>query len=288
MSNLLSIASIVACLIIATCIAFAGGKGSILINGYSLFAFCGAIGFLIHWIIFIPSYFNQTEHYFDLTGSMSYLAVLGFAIFNKPEIDLRGLLLVSLVCIWAVRLGLFLFLRVKKKGKDNRFTVMKTKFCWYLFTWTMGGLWVLLTISPALAAISSTTTATLGWLGYLGLTLWVFGFSIEVIADSQKSSFNNKEENKHKFIDEGLWKLSRHPNYLGEILLWIGISLIALPVLKGWQLITLISPIFVYILLTRISGIPLLDTRAEKKWDKDPSYQKYKENTPKLILKMKY
>ena len=287
MSTQLSVSSILICLLIATGIIFAASKGSILINGYSLFALCGVIGFLLHWIIFIPSYVYQTEHYFDLTGSISYIAFLAFAILNKPNNDPRSILLIILVGIWAFRLGTFLFLRVKEKGEDSRFNIMKTKFWWFLATWTMGGLWVLITSCAALAALTATKEVNLGFLGFLGFFLWVIGFSIEVIADSQKTAFNKKRENENKFINEGLWKLSRHPNYFGEILLWIGVAMIAFPVLEGWLLVTLISPIFVYVLLTKISGIPMLENKALKRWGEDPEYKKYLESTPKLFLQIR-
>ena len=100
---------------------------------------------------------------------------------------------------------------------------------------------------------------------------------------TKRLNLNPKKENEGKFIDEGLWKFSRHPNYYGEITLWLGIALIAFPVLEGWQLLTLISPIFVYILLTRISGISMLERRADKKWGEDPDYQIYKKTTPSLL-----
>ena len=185
--------------------------------------------------------------------------------------------------VWAVRLGSFLFVRVKRDGKDNRFTVMKTKFWWFLFTWTIGGLWVFITMAAGLAAMTSAKAVPLGWYALIGIVLWLEGFIFEVVADHQKTRFRSKKENRDKFINEGLWSLSRHPNYYGEITLWLGIALIAFPVLQGWQLLTLISPIFVYILLTRISGITMLERRADKKWGDDPEYQLYKETTSSLI-----
>jgi steroid 5-alpha reductase family enzyme len=160
---------------------------------------------------------------------------------------------------------------------------MKTKFWWFLFTWTIGGLWVFITVAAALAAITSAKLVPLGWFALIGVSLWFKGFIIEVVADNQKSRFKLKEEKQHKFINQGLWSWSRHPNYFGEITLWLGIAIIAFPVLEGWQLVTLISPVFVYILLTKISGIAILEARADKKWGEDPEYQLYKETTPALI-----
>jgi len=283
MSNTASIASILISLILGFIVAFAGSPGSVSFSGYPLFAICASIGFFLHWFVFIPSFFYQTEHYFDLTGSISYITIVIFIFFAVSNLGSRSLLIGVLIIIWAIRLGFFLFRRVKKEGKDNRFTVMKTKFWWFLFTWTIGGLWVFFTMAAGLAAMTSAKVVPLGWFALIGVALWLEGFIIEVVADMQKSRFKSKEENQNKFINQGLWSLSRHPNYFGEITLWLGIALIAFPVLEGWQLITLISPIFIYILLTRISGIAMLETRADKKWGGDPEYQLYKKTTPALI-----
>ncbi len=283
MSNKASILSIFACLIIGISIAAAGSMGSISYHGIPSFAIAASIGFLLHWIIFIPSFIYQTEHYFDLTGSISYLSVVLFIFLALSEIDIRSIIIGIFIVVWAVRLGSFLFLRVKRKGKDNRFTVMKTRFWQYLFTWTLGGLWVFITMAAGLAAMTSSKVLPLGWFALIGIILWLGGFVVEVIADNQKTKFNSKKENEGKFIDEGLWRFSRHPNYYGEITLWLGIALIAFPVLQGWQLLTLISPIFVYILLTRISGISMLERRADKKWKDDPDYQIYKQTTSSLF-----
>ena len=283
MTNVNSILAIMVSIILGALMALIGSQNSIMLNGYPLFAVCAAIGFLLHWIMFLPAYIYQTEHYFDLTGSISYLTVTIFAIINKPEQDFRAILLCLLIVFWAIRLGSFLLSRVKRDGKDNRFTIMKTKFWWFLMTWTIGGLWVLMTMAAALAAITSDLTIPFGEIAYIGLLLWIIGFSIEIIADKQKTLFRSKIENKDLFISHGLWKWSRHPNYLGEIILWFGIALIAYPVLSDWQLMTLISPIFVYILLTRVSGINILEGRANKKWGNNPEYIRYKELTPVLF-----
>jgi steroid 5-alpha reductase family enzyme len=113
--------------------------------------------------------------------------------------------------------------------------------------------------------------------------VWLTGFSIEVIADTQKRDFNARPANQGKFIQSGLWAWSRHPNYYGEIVLWIGVAVIAYPVLQGWQYVTLVSPVFVAILLTRISGIPMLEARADEKWGGQPEYEAYRARTSPLI-----
>lgn len=272
------------CIALGALIALAGSQGSVpLTQNISLFAACGAIGFLLHWLVFLPSYAFQTEHYFDLTGSVSFLVAVSVAYIFNPAADTRTLIMTLLIVIWALRLGSFLFVRVKRAGQDSRFIELKTRFWRFCFTWTMGGLWVFLTMAAPLAAITSATKLPLGLIGYLGIALWVVGFTIEVIADRQKTAFRADPANQERFISKGLWAWSRHPNYFGEIILWIGLALMALPVLQGWQLVTLISPVFVVLLLTRVSGVPLLEKKADAKWGRDLDYQAYKQNTPILI-----
>ena len=279
-----SVLGIVASLIIAVLILTAGSQGSVSFGGYPLFALCGSIGFALHWALFIPSYAFKTEHYFDLTGSLSYITTVAAAIVFNPSLDLRDLIICAMITVWALRLGSFLFWRIKKDGQDKRFIVMKTKFTWFLMTWTIGGLWVLVTMAAGLAALTSNITAELGLISYLGIALWLFGFVVEVTADNQKTEFRKNPDNRNRFITTGVWSWSQHANYFGEITLWFGLALVSLPVLSGWQLATLISPVFVYLLLTKVSGIPLLDRLAKQKWGTDSDYLSYTQATSKLLL----
>ena len=268
---------------ISGALAVAGSQGSVYVPRVPLFAICASIGFILHWIIFIPSYYFQTEHYFDLTGSLSYITSVTVAAVMHPLLDLRGLIICFLIAIWAARLGTFLFLRVKKAGEDRRFIELKTRFWRYLLTWTLGGAWVFITTAAALAAITSMTQRPLSTWFLLGLVLWIVGFTIEVLADRQKTRFRENSLNANKFITIGLWKYSRHPNYFGEIILWLGIAAIAYPTLVGWQLATLISPIFVTFLLIKISGVNLLEKGGQSRWGDDPAYQEYVAKTSMLI-----
>jgi steroid 5-alpha reductase family enzyme len=276
--------SIIISLVIALSLINAGSQGSIIVNELPLFAICAPIGFLLHWTFFIPSYALKTDHYFDLIGSSSYIATVITAAMLSPSLDMRGMIISGMIIIWAIRLGLFLFTRIKQDGKDVRLDVIKTKFIRFLNLWTLGGLWVLVTMGAGLAAITSTISLEIGIIGYIGIGLWIFGFMVEVMADSQKRQFRKDPNNKGRFISTGVWSWSQHPNYFGEITLWFGIALLAYPVLSGWQLATLISPVFVYLLLTKVSGINLLDDIAKERWGSDPEYLDYTRRTSKLIL----
>lgn len=278
-----SVIAIPIILLVAAIVAWAGSQGGYVVFGIPLFALCIALAFVIQWVVLIPSFIKQTEKYFDLTGSITYLSVMWVAILLSPVRDVRSWLLLVLVSVWAIRLGSFLFMRIRAAGEDSRFRELKTSFPRFLLTWTLQGLWVSLTLAAALAVITTTLKLDLEIFAAIGFLVWVIGFAIEVTADRQKSKFREDPEHKGKFIDVGLWSWSRHPNYFGEIVLWIGVAIIALPVLRGWQWLTLISPLFVILLLTRVSGVPLLEKQADEKWGGQPEYEEYKASTSVLI-----
>ena len=273
-------------ILIGLLLSFAGSQDGVSFLGIPVFACMVGLAFLIQWLAFIPAYWLQSEKFFDLTGSITYIFLSTLALFSSEGVDGRAILLWILVIIWAVRLGFFLFNRVKKAGKDDRFDAIKPSFIRFLNVWTLQGLWVAVTLAAALVAITATNRKEIDLFAIAGLLLWAFGFSIEVIADFQKSRFNANPDNRGKFIQTGLWSRSRHPNYFGEIVIWVGIAVIALPVLKGFQWIAIISPVFVTLLLTRISGVPLLEKKADKKWGGQEDYENYKSRTPVLIPRL--
>ena len=283
MTNKHSIFSIFVSLIVALLIVLAGSSSGVDASGVRLFAICGLIAFAVQWICFIPSWFLHSERFFDLVGSATYLTVAVVSLLAIPKIDTRSVLLGLMICLWGLRLGTFLFARVQAVGHDARFNLIKHKFAWFLMTWTVQGLWVLITSSAALAAITSSKRSDFGIIGIIGIILWLTGFVIEIVADEQKRKFKLDPSKQNSFITDGLWGWSQHPNYFGEIVLWIGVSLVALPGLSSWQYFTLISPIFVFILLTRISGLPMLNSAARKRWGDDPEFLAYKKSTPVLI-----
>jgi steroid 5-alpha reductase family enzyme len=270
-------------ILIGSGVAWAGSQGGSSLAGIPLFALSVGLAFLIQWLAFIPAYLRQTEKFYDLTGSITYISVTAIAVFFSTGVDARSILVGALVVIWAIRLGTFLFGRIKKAGRDDRFDEIKPSFMLFLNVWTLQGLWATFTAAAALIVITTTHRKELDWFAFIGLLVWVLGFALEVVADSQKGRFSANSANKGKFIQTGLWSRSRHPNYLGEIMLWVGVAVIALPVLQGWQWVALISPVFVTLLIVRVSGIPLLEKKADKKWGGQVDYEAYKKRTPVLI-----
>lgn len=264
-------------------LAWAGGQGGATVGSASVFSVCVAVALIVQWVAFVPAYAARTEKFYDLTGSLTYLTVVALAVALSGRRDPGSILLAILVGVWAARLGSFLFLRIKADGKDGRFDELKTSFPRFLLAWTLQALWISFTAGAALAAITAERAVPLGTAAMLGLVIWILGFGIEVVSDRQKSEFRKDPTNRGRFITTGLWAWSRHPNYFGEIVLWIGVAVIAAPALAGWQYVTLSSPLFVTALLTKGSGIPLLEERADARWGGEPEYEAYKANTPVLV-----
>ena len=249
------------------------------------------LAFIIQWIAFLPAYIFQTEKFYDLTGSITYLSVIWYSLTSSSNyfanLNVANIIIVLLITLWAVRLGSFLFMRIHKDGEDKRFRTIKPSATQFFMTWTLQGLWVSLCSMCALTAISSDSGIVINASFYLGLGLFIFGFVTEVIADKQKTAFRSIPENRDKFITTGLWAKSRHPNFFGEIVIWTGIAVMSFSSLTGLQYLTLISPVFTYLLLVYVSGVRMLEAQAYTKWGDNEEYIKYKTETPVLMINYK-
>jgi steroid 5-alpha reductase family enzyme len=258
-------------------------------TGLSLVQDTVLIVFAIQWVLFIPAYLFRTEKFFDLAGSVTYIFAVSFVFYKSNDdllsYDIGSLILSMVIIFWALRLGSFLFLRIKKAGEDKRFKEIKTSPTRFFMTWSLQGMWVSLCSACALTALANPNGIQTNLLFYFGLFIFLSGFILEIIADTQKSKFRSNTKNKNLFINTGLWSFSRHPNYLGEIILWLGISIMSISALSEWQYVTLISPFFTYVLLVYISGVRLLEESGKEKWGHLEEYKKYLKNTPSLLIK---
>lgn len=275
--------------ILISVLSFAISYGIAHLTGSVIVKNAVLLAYVIHWIAYIPAYIFQTEKFYDLTGSVTYLSVVWFVFlstYQSISLNFGNLILVLLISIWTIRLGLFLFMRIHKAGEDKRFRTIKTSASQFFMTFTLSGLWVTLCSMCALVAISSPEGLVMNALTYVGIILFIIGFGIEIVADNQKTAFRSIEANKDSFITSGLWSKSRHPNYFGEVLLWFAIAVISFSSLEGLQLITLISPVFTYILLVYVSGVRMLEDMNDKKWADNEQYKSYKKNTPMLFPKL--
>ena len=265
--------------LIAYVIAYSTGLSSVVM------AVC--IAYLIQWLLFLPAYIFQTEKFYDLSGGLTYITVVIFSLVATSDeaINPASLIIAIFIVIWAIRLSSFLFLRISKDGEDKRFRSIKPNLTQFFMTWTLQGMWVSLCSMCALTAINTGRLEIMNIFFILGACIFIIGLYIEIKADNQKSRFRSIPENRDRFITEGLWSKSRHPNYFGEILLWSGVAVMSVSALEGLQYITLISPIFTYLLLVHVSGVRMLEARANIKWGQDLEYKNYVKNTPMLFPK---
>jgi len=259
---------------------------SIKINDFPLVYIFIITILLLNSLSFIHSYAFKTDIFFDLIGSFSFISVGVTSIILIPDIDANQILIFFLLVFWALRLGPFLFIRRLSAGPDERLSeYFKSPLSLY-FLWMMNSLWVFLTSLSMIIIFSSNQNNEFGLIQWLGLLIWVSGFLIEVVSDTQKSKFNKK--NKGAFIDVGLWKYIRHPNYLGEIIIWLGIFVISISYINSIvTFLSIFSPIFVFILLRFLSGVPQLEQRGHEKWGGQEKYLNYKERTGILFPKFK-
>ncbi|MAS38692.1 MAG: hypothetical protein CMB84_01680 [Flammeovirgaceae bacterium] len=275
-------------IIISLFLTYLISSGSINFFDYKSVYVLWLLIFIIHILVFIPSYIYQTEHYYDLTGGITFVSSVLFLLIGRyfyfNSIDNVSLVVSLLVSIWTIRLSSFLFLRVKKVGKDVRFTEIKKDFKRFLFAFLLSGFWVFMCLLPTTVIMTSSVLIEFNILIIFGIILWLIGFVFEVVADVQKTEFNKK--NKGKFISSGLWSLSRHPNYFGEFTLWTGLAIISISFLNGVMYVVLLSPIFIYFLLNKVSGVNLLEEIGEKRWGSKKEYQDYKKNTPVFFPKL--
>jgi len=238
----------------------------------------------IQWIAFLFANYFKTEKFYDLTGSITFITSMYLSYNLSPVKTTRQLVQSTMVMLWAFRLGTFLFVRVIKDGQDRRFDKIKASALRFFNAWTIQGLWVFITSLPTLMLNDSNVQdQSIGLLEKTGWAMWALGMTIELAADYQKTVFRSNEANKGTFIRSGLWSISRHPNYFGEILLWAGLYVSASSVFSGYQYLAVLSPVFVYLLITKLSGVPMLEKAGEKKWGHLKEYKQYLSNTPCLV-----
>ncbi len=245
-----------------------------------ILAFLVSIG--INIIMFVPAFIFKTDKLTDISYSITFAVLAVFGYTQSTQTYLHKIILI-LILLWAVRLGLFLFVRINKIGKDVRFDKMRNNFLLFLRFWLLQGSTVFVVmLTPILGFVQKNPT--IGLLSWVGIIVFMSGLIIESIADVQKIKFNSNTKNKGKWINVGIWRASRHPNYLGEMMVWVGMYLIvvaSLPIIE--QLVALLSPLFIIVLLLFVSGIPLLEKSAQKKWGNKKEFIKYKSEVPVLI-----
>lgn len=254
----------------------------LLIKMALILAKCAAVDVALQWAGWGIASALKTEKFYDLAGSGTFILLAHLSRMWGGRRYLRQNVQTGLVTTWGLRLGAFLFLRIMKEGQDRRFNKVRDSPGVFFVYWTVQALWVFVTLLPTLILNTEQRDKPLGTRDYIGWGVWALGFITEAVADQQKWNFKSDPENTGRFIQHGLWAYSRHPNYLGEILQWSGLFLSASSIMRGPQYLTVLSPVFVWFMLRYVSGIPILEKQALRKWGTDPVFQNYIKNTPLL------
>lgn len=234
--------------------------------------------------LFIPAFIFRTDKLTDLAYGLGFF-VVSLLAFRESSMGLVHYLLFGVIILWAIRLGGYLFIRINKIGKDERFDGIRDHFVRFFLFWVIQGIVIWAVLIGSITIFSVRIGDNLGFMGIFGFLISISGIFIEGVADYQKYKFKNEPKNKNKWIDSGLWNYSRHPNYFGEFLVWLGIFFVSLGVLSFDKvLISLISPVLILFILTMFSGIPALERKYDQKYGKDKKYQEYKRNTSAFLI----
>lgn len=239
------------------------------------------VSLLLNIVLFLIAFRFQTDRLTDASYAITFITLACYGLLAGA--DTAKVVLVCMITLWALRLGGFLLYRIWHTGVDHRFDEVRNNFFSFAKFWVAQGISVWVILLPALMALLSDSM-TFTAVSFAGVLIWATGLLIEATADWQKYQFSQKPTNKNKWIETGIWRYSRHPNYFGEILVWIGVYLFVVSSLTPLQaLIGLVSPLFIMCLLLFVSGIPILEKSADKRWGDNKKYREYKQQTSILL-----
>eukprot|EP00397_Hematodinium_sp_SG-2012_P047652 GEMP01054287.1.p1 GENE.GEMP01054287.1~~GEMP01054287.1.p1 ORF type:complete len:287 (+),score=1.61 GEMP01054287.1:55-861(+) len=245
-----------------------------------------AVDFGIQAVFAVTAILLNTEKFFDFVGSLTFITCTLLSVFYE-SIDVHEMKMVQAfcICIWAGKLGSFLLYRVICSKGDKRFVEIKKSPIRFFGVWMIQGAWVYLNMLPSLLVFSAKKeNPELVSISLAGWVIFAFGLIFETVADYQKTVFRNMPENKDKYITTGLWSISRHPNYFGEIVLWYGLFIAAAPYFtSACAYLTVICPTLTTLMIIYVSGVPMLEKSGMEKWVNDPKYVEYLQTTSCIV-----
>jgi len=250
------------------------------------------VSLAVNWVVFLIHALPQdSEKFFDATGTLTYVTLVVWAcvetgLLSTYQTRLRASVLVVMSLVWSIRLGSFLLGRICAAGKDSRFEELRATCLRWLSIWTIQAVWCFLVISPVLVVVKNTSCTTpVGVADYITWAAWLLAFIFEIVADNQKTAWRKDPQNKGRYINTGLWAYSRHPNYAGEIMMWVAIAICVSfgACLSLSQFLIWFSPLTTFILLKYVSGVPLLEKQGQERWGNEPGYQWYVKHTPEIF-----
>lgn len=246
------------------------------------------LSLIINFIGFIIAFKLKTDKLTDFSYALSFVVLNGSALVLNKNYYLPQIVILALITLWALRLGGYLVIRINKWGHDKRFNEMRGNFKKFLGFWVIQGFTVWI-VSICSLLFMRSEFSIINLLSIIGVIIFSLSLGLEAVADIQKFKFISNPKNEGKFINYGVWAKNRHPNYLGEIFVWLGIYVFASSAFtdSNQALLALVSPLFIFIIIRFVSGVPILEKQAELKWGKNRSYKQYKKHSGLLLFKLK-
>jgi len=239
--------------------------------------------FVLQVIFFTFAAIYKTDKFTDLSYGLTFVLAIWFAFFRTDNLGPLNIINVLLITLWGMRIAIYLFKRILKTKKDERFNGIRDKIDKFAAFWILQAVTIFIILLPSVTFLALNKSAQISPVNMIGILIWLAGFVIEGVADWQKYSFKSKAGNQDKFINEGIWQYSRHPNYFGEILCWWGLFVFVLPLLWGQYFATIVGPLFITFLLLFVTGIPPLEKKYNLRFKDNSDYQKYVKQTSLLI-----
>lgn len=252
-------------------------------------AICAIVTVAMQFTFFLVACSCKFDKVTDFAGGTNFvvLAVLTFCL--ATTWNWRQITVTAFIVVWGLRLSGYLLYRIIKIGEDKRFDDKRENCLAFAGFWTFQAVWVF-TVSLPVIFVNAPSSATKlnpdnDWTpqDIVGAIFFVVGLLCEAFADIQKFNFRNDPNNKGKWCDIGLWKYTRHPNYFGEITLWWGIFIMSTSILTYGQWAAVLGPLFTMAILLFLSGIPLLEKKADERYRKNELYIEYKTKTSPLV-----
>jgi len=247
---------------------------------------CAIVTVVMQMSFFVLAAGCKFDKVTDFAGGTNFVILAALTFGLAQTLTPRQIAATTLVCIWGLRLSGYLLYRIIVIGEDRRFDGKRENCLRFAGFWTFQALWVF-TVSLSVIFINSPVlplNTEFNVVDIVGVVVFALGFILESVADMQKFNFRQNKENRNRWCDVGVWKWSRHPNYYGEILVWLGMFVLSTSILHDWKWVAVLSPIFIIAILLFLSGIPLLEQKADERFGWNPLYGEFKRRTPPLLV----
>lgn len=246
----------------------------------TLFSYAGLIILVLVTLLWIWSVIIKNVSIVDIFWGLGFVVVNALYVFMTGDLNTRKIVILTLVSIWGLRLTIYLAMRNIGKGEDFRYQEFRRqygpkRYWWFSFfqVFLLQGALIMIVSLPLLGVSSSSSSGELGVLDYIGILVWLIGFTFEAGGDFQLARFKRNIENKGKVLDTGFWRYTRHPNYFGDSAVWWAYAIFSIAAGGYWHIV---GSIVMTLLIIKISGVTLLEKTLK---DTKPQYRDYIQKT---------